>query len=380
MRRLLIILTCFLIFSSPIQAETKSCEEHHCIVVIDAGSTGTRAHLYSYDLDGTQTAINITELWNNRVKPGLASIEPDQTTVTAYLNELLSSEPASQVPTYFFATAGMRLLPPTRQQLYYELIQQWFSEQSKLQLVQSRTLTGREEGVFAWLAVNDTLGTLRSGQPSSSIGVMDMGGASVQIVFPAINATTQQDNNAQITVNLFGQTIPLLSYSFLGLGQTQVTYQYLDTASCFSNDYPLPDGELGKGDAYLCAQRVSVLINGVHNVNQIIPPQLRLNPVLSWYVIGGIVNLPDNKLFHFTNNQFTNQNLIEQGNSLACDQQWSEITTQLPNDPFAFGYCLFPSYFYALMVDGYGLSPTQPIHYIPARFNLDWTKGVVLFH
>jgi len=378
MYRFLILIACFIVVTPNVYAESAPCKEHQCIAVVDAGSTGSRLHVFSYDTDNTNSPINITEIWSKKVKPGFANIEPNQNSIDAYLTTLLAGAPTHNVSLYFYATAGMRLLPPTRQKIYYQELQHWFAQQSEWQLIDSKTITGNEEAVFDWLAVNYNLGTLQSAQ-NKSIGVMDMGGASVQIAFP-VQKNQERNNKSQVELTLYGHNINLSVHSFLGLGQTEMSHQFLNSESCFANDFPLPDGEMGQGNAQSCEQEVSSLMNGVHGVNTVIQPLLASNPVDSWYTLGGINNMADSKVFHFENNQFTNQRLLADGDNKICHQQWDNLNTQYPNDDYIYEYCLFSAYYYALMVDGYGLYPEQTVNYLPPNQSIDWTMGVVLHH
>ncbi|HRD71379.1 MAG TPA: multidrug DMT transporter permease [Legionella sp.] len=378
LRNLILLISLFAV--SPIfSAVTSPCSAHQCIAVIDAGSTGSRLHIYSYDKDDTQTPTNIHELWTNKIKPGFASIEPNAATMDAYLTSLLSLKDAPDVtiPVYFYATAGMRLLSQSRQNKYYEGLQHWFKNQSQWQLKEAKTITGNQEALFDWLSVNYYLGSLQSGQ--KSIGVMDMGGASVQIVFP-IEKNTTLDTKSQIELDLYNHHYNLFVHSFLGLGQTEMSHQFLNSASCFANNYPLPDGESGQGNVTACEQEVSSLMNAVHRVNNLVQPLLSSNPVDSWYTMGGIANLAESKLFHFDNQQLTNQTLLQQADNQICHQQWETLNDQFPNDDYVYQYCLFSAYYFALMVDGYGIPQEQAINYIPPEKNLDWTTGVVLHH
>lgn len=376
MFRVLIFLSCLVILTPNTIADTNPCEKHSCIAVIDAGSTGSRLHIYSYDMDDTNTPIHIEEIWNKKIKPGFASIQPNSVTIDAYLTMLLADAPIHNIPVYFYATAGMRLLPQSQQKKYYDELEYWFRQQSEWQLVEAKTITGNDEALFDWLAVNYKLDTLKSVQ-NKSVGVMDMGGASVQIVFPMPkNAEISKHN--QVELNIYGQNINLYVHSFLGLGQTEMSHQFLNSPSCFANDYPLPDGESGQGNAPSCKEEVTSLMNSVHKVNQQIQPLLALNPVNEWYSIGGISNLASSQLFHFENSELTNQSLLQQGDNQICHQQWDILNGQYPDDEYLYQYCLLSSYYYALMVDGYGINPNQTIHYIPPEQNLDWTIGVVL--
>ena len=378
MFRCFIFIVCLYALSNTLYASPDYCTGHQCIAVVDAGSTGSRLHVYAYDLDKTNSPININELWSKKVNPGFATIDNNQSTVDAYLSSLFSGAPVQHLPVYFYATAGMRLLPQAKQKAYYQGLQQWFSGHSEWQFKEGKTITGTEEALFDWLSVNYHLGTLQS-VTNQSIGVIDIGGASVQIAFP-VQKNSGEHAGSQISVDLYGQHFNLFVHSFLGLGQNEMAHQFLNSASCFATHYPLPDGTAGQGNAAACSQEVSALINGVHGVNNTVQPALAANPVNSWYAIGGIVNLATSKPFHFQNNQLTNQALLQQADSSVCHEQWENLSNQFPNDEFIDAYCLLPAYYSALMVDGYGFAAEQAVNYIATEQNLDWTKGVVLHH
>lgn len=372
--RLLGLLALFASFV--VNAASSECQQHQCIAVVDAGSTGSRLHIYAYDVDQTKTPVNVKELWSRKIKPGLASIEPNQATLDNYLTSLFSGANEVNLPLYFYATAGMRLLPTPKQKQFYDLMQNWFANHTEWQLQSSKTITGSEEGLYGWLAVNYKLGTLTSND-KTPVGVMDMGGASVQIVFPV--ARTEGIKNSDLQqFDLYGRHLQLFIHSFLGLGQTEVTHQFLDVGSCFANEYELPTGLTAEGDATTCKTEVATLMNNVHRVNSIIQPVMGANPINNWYVIGGMSDLVQSLPFQFSNNEFTNESLLEQANTLICHQQWSFLSSQYTGNEYLYGYCLFPAYYYALMVDGYGIQPQQSINYLAANQTTDWTLGVVL--
>ncbi|WP_028389661.1 multidrug DMT transporter permease [Legionella fairfieldensis] len=373
-------LSCLFFFfaSFTLNAEAIDCRQHQCVSVVDAGSTGSRLHIYTYDLDKTNTPINIKELWSKKVKPGFATLETNQATLDAYLTILFADAPADHLPVYFYATAGMRLLPQAKQAQRYALLKNWFAGQSQWQLRSARTITGREEGVFGWLAVNYQLGAF-SNNDKNSLGVMDMGGASVQVTFPMEN--TEAINHADIQeLDLYGRHLKLFTHSFLGLGQNELSHQFLDVTSCFSQNYELSTGVPATGDAYRCEGEIAVLINAVHHVNDVVQPALKINPIERWFVLGGVAELTKSPPFHFEANQFTNQALLDQAETQICQQQWTDLSAQYPANDFLYAYCLFPSYYYALIVEGYGLSSQQKIGYMPDNQGGDWTLGVVLYN
>ena len=365
-----------ILLSFAVNAADSNCQQHQCIAVVDAGSTGSRLHIYAYDLDKTNTAINIKEFWTKKIKPGLATIEANQATLDAYLTTLFADAPGENIPVYFYATAGMRLLSQPKQQQFYVLMKKWFANQFKWKLRCAKTINGIDEGLFGWLTVNYELGTLNT-EDKPSIGVMDMGGASVQIMFPVEKMDGIKNNDVR-QLDLYGRHLTLFIHSFLGLGQTEVSHQFLDFPPCFSDNYELPTGFPAFGDAYSCEIVVSSLMNNVHHVNTIIQPVIAANPVNNWFVMGGMAELAKSQPFQFDNYQFTNQTLLEQADTQICHQQWSILNQQYPNNEYLYGYCLFSSYYYALMVDGYGMPPQQPVNYMTANQSSDWTLGVVL--
>jgi hypothetical protein len=367
-------------FSISSYASSNECKDHQCVAIIDAGSTGSRLHIYAYDSDLQNYPIHVHELWSKKVKPGLATLDPEHGALDAYLSQLLSNAPLTDMPTYIYATAGMRLLPDSKQRLYYQAIQQWFNTQSNWQLMEAKTITGREEGILGWLAINYQLGRLTPTTQQIKlplVSVMDMGGASVQATF-AIDEGANIASSDKATIDVYGQQVTLFVHSFLGLGQTVMAQQFLDVQRCFPVGYQLPNGFSGTGDALACQQEVSKLVNGVHGVNQIVQPALENRPTPQWYTIGGAAALAEDPLFDIENSQFTIQSLFNKANSNICHQDWNVLSHQSLGNDYLQSYCLFSAYYYSLMVDGYGIKPEQTIHLMPKDKAADWSLGVVL--
>lgn len=357
-------------------AEKAPCQQHQCIAVVDAGSTGSRLHIYSYDLDENNTLIHLNEIWNKKTNPGISTIDADPKKIDAYLTQLFSDAPVSSIPLYFYATAGMRLQSQSKQIVMYQALKNWFIKHQEWQLIEAKTITGKEEGIFDWLSMNYALGTFDNRSTQKPVGVMDFGGASVQIVFPVKNDSAMNQAD-KADVRVAGQDYQLFVHSFLGLGQTEVTHQYLDSSSCFPNDYALPDGENAQGNANSCEKDVSNLMNGVHSVNRTVQPALEANPVKQWYVMGGVVYMANDKLFNYAGRPFTNQSLLNDSDRLVCHEDWEQLYQQYPKNDYLYSYCLLSAYFYALMVDGYGLPSDKQINYLDK--DMDWTLGVVLY-
>lgn len=362
------------LYSSLVNAGILTCQHRHCVAIVDAGSTGSRLHVYAYDVDKKQFPLNIDEIWLNRVSPGLASVELKN--LDTYLTTLFANAPQENIPVYFYATAGMRLVSSPKQQLYYQLLQNWFSTQASWILQDAKTITGKQEGIFGWLAVNYKLDTLQSSD-KPMVGMMDMGGASVQIAVPAEN-TQGLESNDLVQLNTYGRHVTLFVHSFLGLGQTEVSHHYLNAPHCFPYDYILPNESIGQGDAQACQQDISSLINSVHHVERVVSPVLTANKKISWYAVSGLSTLVKNKLFHFNNNQFTSQEMLRQADNQFCHQSWPTLDKLPGQNDYTFINCLTASYYYGLLVNGYGIQPGEAVHFMPDEEEPDWTLGAVL--
>lgn len=366
-----------LLLGTIVHAEFSPCASHHCVAVIDAGSTGSRLHLYSYDVDASQTPQHITEFFSKQVRPGLSTVPLNQSAINQYLTDLFANTPTTSMPLYFYSTAGMRLLPHDQQESYYEKLKQWFASQSQWQLISARTIQGKEEGVYGWLAINYELGTLNSSS-KSLVGVMDTGGASVQITFPLTNPQYVNSED-QILINIYGRQLQLYSHSFLGLGSVELEHQFFEVADCFSNNYPLSNGTLGHGNATSCEKEVTTLVNSVHHVDKIVKPVLDSNPVKQWYALGGLSAIAQDKSLSFDKSEFTISALTEKANKNVCQKDWTFLNNQDPKNEYLYGYCLKASYFYSLLTEGYGINPNESIHYFSKENHFkDWTLGVVL--
>lgn len=358
------------------------CPDNQCIAVVDAGNSGSRLNIYHYKLDGSHAPHNIKNIFTKTVEPGFASIELSQRAIHAYLSELFSNVTDDTIPVYFYATAGMRMLNFSRQQAYYAKLKHWFSRQAQWRLVEAKTLKSREEALYGWLAVNYELGALSS--PSAPlVSVVDTGSASVQIAFPLTDMQTRDPNlnpNDYIDFHAFGRHISLFTHGFLGLGQDEIRSQYLDHDVCFPRHYPLPNGSSAAGNFQACQKLLIPLVNGVHQVDRHVKSVIQSNPNQTWYIIGGLSAMLQEKPFTFENYQFTHQEFSHKANRQVCQQDWSILGTIYPENRHLFASCLNSSYLYSLFIDGFGIDRHEPIHFISNKMSTNnWSLGAVLY-
>jgi hypothetical protein len=151
--------------------------------MIDAGSTGSRA--YVYEIKGSQ----IHSKGKLKIEPGLASFEKNLPGIEPYINKLLEfakeqigdGTPIHQVSVRLEATGGMRVLSKTSQKRIMTATRKAL-QQSGFKFVLAEIITGEQEGIYEWKAVNFLLGLLN--EPNQqTVGLVEMGGSSLQVTF-----------------------------------------------------------------------------------------------------------------------------------------------------------------------------------------------------
>ncbi|MDD0809975.1 hypothetical protein PSQ20_06485 [Curvibacter sp. RS43] len=200
--------------------------------VIDAGSSGSRLHLYQSQPDGR--FVTVRELFSNAQaphplswydgrhgpgsEPSQAGPEGVQSLLKRLQNHLQAQGMApEQVPVELLATAGMRLVPPATADSIYASVRQAIQAQG-FTLGEVRTLSGQDEGLYAWVDVNYLQG--RFHRREATEGVVEIGGASAQVAFALPQAPTEPSPQVRV-LDINGARYPVLAVSYLGLGQNQ---------------------------------------------------------------------------------------------------------------------------------------------------------------
>ena len=358
-------------------AETESCGVDQCVIVIDSGSTGSRAHLYRYSNKDNQPSV--IELKHRENSPGLAKIGLDNKLMDKYLNELmLGLEQRVAVPVYVYSTAGMRLVDKTAQTSIYNNVQSWFAGHQSFQLIEAKTISGKDEGLFGWAAVNYLSGTF-NGTNNQRIGVMDFGGASIQVAFPIKDIANAVDKSSVTKLKIAGKKYLVYAHSFLGMGINEVTRQLIMDEKCFAKSYPMPDGVVGNGDNVQCEMDVEILSNNLHKVNQIKDENI-IDKADKWVALGALSYLAKSKPFQSLHSPFIIKKVYQLGQSGVCQMNWAELQARNPNDKYLYSTCLASAYYYAVAVQGYGLNESTKIYteLDNKDQSIDWTYGVVL--
>lgn len=234
-------------------------------VIVDCGSSGTRAHLYEWASD-----LNYPELLNDiepmrdrsgkpinkKIEPGLSSVQSDPDKSSDYMEPLIDfitdHIPESlhdSTAIYIMGTAGMRLLDQKTQLKIMNDIVQDLKSRFKFAKVVANVITGSQEGMYEWITVNSKLKRFLS-EPKAvadkTRAIIEMGGSSVQVAYQmrkglrefvektlgdrpqSLKVFQSQIVKPEFSKTAGGGNLELFSVSFLGLGGNSAREAYVD--------------------------------------------------------------------------------------------------------------------------------------------------------
>uniref|UniRef100_A0AAV2LPZ2 Uncharacterized protein n=1 Tax=Knipowitschia caucasica TaxID=637954 RepID=A0AAV2LPZ2_KNICA len=209
-------------------------------VVVDCGSSGSRVFVYYWPPHNgnPHTLLDIRQMRDRdrkpvvlKIKPGISTLAKTPTAASDYLQPLLGFAAAhvpktkhKETPLYILCTAGMRLLPDSEQAAILEDIVSDVPLEFDFLFSESHAevISGKQEGVYAWIGINFVLGRFdhadvddatvevttssQSRQPISrrrTVGIMDMGGASLQIAYEVpgvVHYSSPQESDGGLSV------------------------------------------------------------------------------------------------------------------------------------------------------------------------------------
>jgi guanosine-diphosphatase len=223
-------------------------------LMLDAGSTGSRIHVYRFSFCSSTVPTLEDELFV-QVKPGLSSFGDDPEGAAESLDELMKAaeetvpeEWRCKTPIAVKATAGLRLLGEEKSGKILKEVEKRIKKGGwKVNVVE--VMDGKDEGwyelvfflllthiclgVFAWITVNFLLGRLglTPRNKGGSVAIMDLGGASTQVVFEPRTPTKHPAHRA--VVNFDNREHVLYQHSYLGYGLMQARKRITEPKSEF---------------------------------------------------------------------------------------------------------------------------------------------------
>lgn len=369
-------LAIFIFFCIAFTASAYADTTHYSIIV-DAGSSGSKAHLFKYQTGGAIPVIE--DIFSANTKPGLSSFANNPNAAGLSLKNSLDSvnkklidehiDPRT-VPINILGTAGMRLLPQLDQSEIYDSVETYIKNNYAFPIEDVYTLSGKSEALYDWLDVNYLEQNFQNN--TATVGTIDMGGASTQIAFETKTSPNTKD---QDSITIGGKNYVLFSKSFLGLGLDQaresVSHNPLMT-TCYPLNYPINSTQKGFFNFIGCDVTYSLFI-GINGVALQIPSTKNQ----SFVAFSGVYYA-----YQFFNVEKTpNQASLEKSIEKTCDQSWDQLKQQFPKVPESYlsTYCANGIYLDQLIYNTYKLegSKISVLNSIN-KTGIDWTLGAML--
>ncbi|CAF0751002.1 unnamed protein product [Brachionus calyciflorus] len=212
-------------------------------IVIDAGSSGSRTYVYSWKSGLSAYKgdnIRVEELSECTKNPGIDKLNSKNDVILYFYDclqkssKLIPNDRKDRAYIILAATAGMRLLDITNRnqsEKILSLIREHFSESEFLfkSKDQVKIIDGKDEGLYGWISANYFAEKFsKKSDPETTIGTLDLGGASTQIAFlPSV-----QRENSSVTnqffekLRIYGSDYRTYSSSFLCWGTNQIILVY----------------------------------------------------------------------------------------------------------------------------------------------------------
>ncbi|GAA0173840.1 nucleotide phosphatase [Lithospermum erythrorhizon] len=202
-------------------------------VVFDAGSSGSRVHVFCFDRNLDLVPIgNDLELFVQK-KPGLSAYASNPLAAANSLMSLLVQAEAvvpkelrPNTPVKVGATAGLRQLEGDASDRILQAVRDFLKKKSGLKSKEDwvSVLDGNQEGAYQWVTINYLLGNLGN-KYSSTVGVVDLGGGSVQMAYAISESeaakapkVTDGENTYVQEMYLKGRKYYLYVHSYLHYG------------------------------------------------------------------------------------------------------------------------------------------------------------------
>ncbi|KAJ5658411.1 uncharacterized protein N7484_002060 [Penicillium longicatenatum] len=211
-------------------------------LMIDAGSTGSRIHVYRFNNCGSTPELE-NEVFEQTAKKegggsGLSSYKEDAEGAALSLDPLMEvamqnvpAEYRSCTPVAVKATAGLRLLGPELSGNILDAVRHRLETAYPFPVVSKEKggveiMDGKDEGVYAWITTNYLLGKIGGPDQTPTAAVFDLGGGSTQIVFqPTFEQSKaggmpehMAPGDHKYELNFGGRQFELYQHSHLGYG------------------------------------------------------------------------------------------------------------------------------------------------------------------
>lgn len=210
-------------------------------IMIDAGSTGSRVHVYRFNNCGTTPELE-KEWFEMTPKKaggsGLSSYGSDAQGAAESLDVLMKvavdavpEKLKGCTPIAVKATAGLRKLGPELSNAILKAVRTRLETVYPFPVVSEekggvQVMEGTDEGVYAWITTNYLLGKIGGPDKSPTAAVFDLGGGSTQIVFEPTFPESKDggmpeqlaEGDHKYQLDFGGRKFTLYQHSYLGYG------------------------------------------------------------------------------------------------------------------------------------------------------------------
>ncbi|KAE8149400.1 nucleoside phosphatase family-domain-containing protein [Aspergillus avenaceus] len=210
-------------------------------LMIDAGSQGSRIHVYRFNNCGPTPELEHEEFEQTEKKKGgsgLSSYKEDAEGAAKSLDPLMQvalrtvpDEYKSCSPIAVKATAGLRMLGQEMSQNILEAVRNRLETVYPFPVISRekggvQIMDGSEEGVYAWITTNYLLGKIGGPDETPTAAIFDLGGGSTQIVFQPTFEKSKSggmpehlaDGDHKYELDFGGRGFELYQHSHLGYG------------------------------------------------------------------------------------------------------------------------------------------------------------------
>lgn len=210
-------------------------------LMIDAGSTGSRIHVYKFNNCGPTPELEAEEFVQTEKRPGGSGLSayPDDPEAAARSLDVLMETALKTVPPSYQrcspvavkATAGLRKLGDVKSEKILKAVRKHLEEDFPFPVISEEhhgveVMDGKDEAIYAWITANYLLGKIGGPDKNPTAAVLDLGGGSTQIVFqPTFKDSaeggmpkTLAEGDHKYDLDFGGRHFTLYQHSYLGYG------------------------------------------------------------------------------------------------------------------------------------------------------------------
>ncbi|XP_051157766.1 ectonucleoside triphosphate diphosphohydrolase 5 isoform X1 [Leptopilina boulardi] len=196
------------------------------VVIIDAGSTGSRVLAFSFHTSIINGNLVLDSELFHQEKPGLSSYADNpiegMKSLQILVDKAKSVIPQSEwnyTPLFMKATAGLRLLPGHKANDILEVTRNFLKTSGfHLNDKSISIMEGVDEGIFSWFTVNFLLDRFNQHSSRSTVAALDLGGGSTQVTFAPDEENVKELNDNIYNISALNHNMSIYTHSYLGMG------------------------------------------------------------------------------------------------------------------------------------------------------------------